>query len=74
MRRWLAAAAILATLTAAAFAQDFGFRGGFYRGPFRLYPNAKYDGRFTFVRLKYSHLPGGNWYGDWPPAANNVVE
>jgi len=64
--------AVLALLVAgAAFAQDFGFRGGFgFRGPFRLYPNVAYDGRFTFVRLRYSHLPGGNWYGGWPAWAH----
>ena len=70
MKRWLAAAAFGLMLTAAAFAQDFGFRGGFYRGPFRQYPNVAYDGRFTFVRLKYSHLPGGDWYGGWPAWAH----
>jgi Domain of unknown function (DUF4159) len=70
MRAGVAVAAVALALTAAAFAQDFGFRGGFYRGPFRLHPNVKYDGRFTFVRLKYSHLPGGNWYGGWPAWAH----
>src|ERR1051325_3540995 len=70
--RWRVAVAVVALLVAgAALAQDFGFRGGFgFRGPFRLYPNAKYDGRFTFVRLKYRHLPGGNWYGGWPSWAH----
>ena len=71
MRRKVAAAAVVLALGSAAFAQDFGFRGGFgFRGPFRLYPNVKYDGQFTFVRLKYSHLPGGNWYGGWPSWAH----
>ena len=52
MRPWLTAAAFVMALTAAAFAQDFGRRGGFgFRGPFRLYPNTHYYGRFTFVRL-----------------------
>ena len=36
------------------------------RGPFHQYPNVPYDGQFTFVRLKYTHGPGGNWYGGWP--------
>ena len=36
------------------------------RGPFHEYPNIPYDGQFTFVRLKYTHGPGGNWYGGWP--------
>src|SRR5436190_12817623 len=70
MRRGMAAGALALALTGAAFAQDFGFRGGFARGPFRLYPNVDYDGRFTFVRVRYSHLPGGNWYGGWPAWAH----
>ena len=36
------------------------------RGPFHEYPNIPYDGQFTFVRLKYTNGPGGNWYGGWP--------
>jgi len=39
---------------------------GFARGPFREYPPIPYDGRFTFVRLKYTTAPGGYWYGGWP--------
>jgi uncharacterized protein DUF4159 len=39
---------------------------GFARGPFHEYPNIPYDGRFTFVRLKYTTAPGGYWYGGWP--------
>jgi hypothetical protein len=47
-----------------AFAQRF-FGGG-PRGPFRQYANIPYDGRFTFVRVKYQTAPGGYWYGGWP--------
>ena len=36
------------------------------RGPFRERPNISYDGRFTFVRVKYTTAPGGYWYGGWP--------
>src|SRR5436853_1696089 len=39
---------------------------GFARGPFHEYPNIPYDGRFTFVRLKYTTAQGGYWYGGWP--------
>jgi Domain of unknown function (DUF4159) len=49
------------TFAAAAFGQYGG-----PRGPFREYPNIKYDGRFTFVRVKYTTAPGGYWYGGWP--------
>jgi hypothetical protein len=51
----------LCAVCPAAFAQF-----GFARGPFREYPNIPYDGRFTFVRLKYNTAPGGYWYGGWP--------
>jgi hypothetical protein len=36
------------------------------RGPFHEYPNVPYDGRFTFVRIKYQTAPRGYWYGGWP--------
>ena len=49
-------------LTAGAAVAQFGFA----RGPFHEYPNIPYDGRFTFVRLKYTTAPGGYWYGGWP--------
>jgi hypothetical protein len=39
-------------------------------GPFRLYPNVPYDGRFTFVRLRFSTPPGGFWYAGWPAWAH----
>jgi len=29
-------------------------------------PNIGYDGRFTFVRVKYTTAPGGFWYSGWP--------
>ena len=29
-------------------------------------PNAKYDGRFTFVRINYDTAPGGFWYRGLP--------
>ena len=56
MRRSLAAAALVLLAAAAAVAQF-----GFARGPFHEYPNIPYDGRFTFVRLKYTTAPGGYW-------------
>jgi hypothetical protein len=59
-----AASAIL--LTAVAAIAQFGGP----RGPFHEYPNTPYDGQFTFVRLKYTHGPGGNWYGGWPAWAH----
>ena len=46
-------------IAAAALAQFGG------RGPFRV-RNIPYDGRFTFVRIKYTPAPGGNWAGGRP--------
>src|SRR4051812_30041817 len=62
MRARIACAALLLVLTAAAALAQFGFA----RGPFREYPTIPYDGRFTFVRIKYTTAAGGYWYGGWP--------
>jgi len=59
--RALAGAAAVVVIAVSAFAQFGG-----PRGPFRERPNIPYDGRFTFVRLKYTTAPGGYWYGGWP--------
>ena len=59
--RALAGAAAAVAIAVSAFAQFGG-----PRGPFRERPNIRYDGRFTFVRLKYTTAPGGYWYGGWP--------
>jgi Domain of unknown function (DUF4159) len=63
-RRTRVMAATLAGVLLAAGAAVAQF--GFARGPFHEYPNIPYDGRFTFVRLKYTTAPGGYWYGGWP--------
>ncbi len=58
--------AALALLAVTAFAQFR--RRGFRDMPVRveLPPNTPYDGRFTFVRMKYTTLPGGYWYQGLP--------
>jgi hypothetical protein len=56
------AATVAALLTAVTALAQFGGP----RGPFRERPNISYDGRFTFVRVKYPTAPGGYWYGGWP--------
>lgn len=70
-RRWkaLAGAALIVLAASAVFAQR-GYFGFGRRGPLRIMPNAKYDGRFTFVRVKYTTAPGGYWYGGWPAWAH----
>jgi hypothetical protein len=57
----LLALVLVLAAVAAALAQYGG-----PRGPFRERPNIPYDGRFTFVRVKYTTAPGGYWYGGWP--------
>ena len=62
LRRTLVAASLGIVLATTALAQF----GGGPRGPFHERPNIPYDGRFTFVRVKYTTAPGGYWYGGWP--------
>src|SRR5215510_9261405 len=52
-----------------AFAQFGGFFGG-NTGRDPDVKNAPYDGRFTFVRLKYTTAPGGYWYQGLPSWAH----
>src|SRR6476469_9767559 len=61
LTRAFAVCAIVCAGAAAALAQFGG-----PRGPFHERPNIPYDGRFTFVRAKYTTAPGGYWYGGWP--------
>jgi hypothetical protein len=60
----MTAVALLAVAVAASAQRGFGFGGP--RGPFRILPNTKYDGRFTFVRVTYKTAPGGFWAGGRP--------
>src|SRR6266487_1128416 len=57
------ALAIVVGLTGIALAQ-FSFDE--FRGLYRPLPNIKYDGRFTFVRVRYDPSPGGYWPGRRP--------
>jgi APA family basic amino acid/polyamine antiporter len=67
-----AAGVLVIGLGVAAAAQD---------GRFRAVPisldvrsNARYDGRFTFVRLKYETAPGGYWYRGLPSWAHGYPQ
>ena len=62
MTKRVFATGVAATLIAATALAQFG--GG--RGRFFIRPNTPYDGRFTFVRVKYTTAPGGFWYSGWP--------
>ncbi len=62
--RWLLMlCAALVLLGAGALAQRRFFGGDNYEPAVR---NGAYDGRFTFVRLKYTTAPGGYWYQGLP--------
>jgi len=68
--RSLIAASIVVIAAAAALAQvggGFGFGG---RVRLQVQPNARYDGRFTFVRVNYESAPGGYWYRGLPAWAH----
>jgi len=66
-RRRALLALVIVCVAAAAPAQrrfdDFGF-SGYGRVP--AIHNIPYDGRFTFVRVKYETAPGGYWAGGRP--------
>ena len=63
----LLTAAALLLLSSAALAQRFFFRG---EGRDPDVRNIRYDGRFTFARLKYRTGPGGYWYQGLPAWAH----
>ena len=65
-RTALGAGALLLLAGSLAFAQFRMFGGG--SDP--EVRNAPYDGRFTFVRLKYTTAPGGYWYQGIPSWAH----
>jgi hypothetical protein len=67
----MAVAILILCLGAGALAQRRGF-GGFGGRPIpdRELPNIPYDGRFTFVRIKYDSAPGGYWYRGLPAWAH----
>jgi hypothetical protein len=66
-RRSIAVAVALCAVAAALFAQR-RFGGRFV--PMEIPRNSRYDGRFTFVRVKYETAPGGYWWRGQPSWAH----
>src|SRR3989442_13708030 len=59
--------ALVLSVAAAALAQRrFDDFGGYGYGRVPAIHNIPYDGRFTFVRIKYQAAPGGYWAGGRP--------
>lgn len=56
-------------IAAPLFAQGFGGRWRF-----RAEPNVAYDGRFTFVRLRYPEIRGIGWSYDYPAMERNFMK
>src|SRR5260221_13089575 len=54
---------VVATMAGVALAQ---FRFDSFRDAYQPLPNRPYDGRFTFVRVRYHPSPGGFWPGRRP--------
>ena len=54
---------VLALAMSGVALAQFGFG---FREPYPPLPNIPYDGRFTFVRVRYDPAPGGYWPGRRP--------
>jgi hypothetical protein len=69
MRRLILVFGVVAALFGAATARA-------QRGFFNFEPNADYDGRYTFVRLRYTgggFRGGGRWSADYPAMERNFM-
>jgi len=68
-RRTVVFTLVLLMVALTAFAQRRGFGFGRFV-PYQIPPNTPYDGRFTFVRVKYETAPGGYWWRGQPSWAH----
>lgn len=64
---WVTVVLIVAVSVAAAAQRRGSFGGRRFAG----YPNAAYDGRFTFVRVQYARY--GGWAADYPTMERNLM-
>jgi hypothetical protein len=62
-RRWVASIVVVTVIAATA---TLAAQRRFFYGWDETVRNIPYDGRFTFVRVKYTPAPGGNWAGGRP--------
>lgn len=73
--QWLVAVAVLVPILAVGAQRGFGRRG---RSPgMNPNPNLAYDGKFTFVRVRFEPLGGGwdlKWDHDYPRAENHFMK
>jgi hypothetical protein len=67
-RRYL----VLVTAVVAAPLLAQGYRGGW--GRVRVEPNVEYDGRFTFVRLRYPEVRSTGWSFDYPAMERHFMK
>jgi hypothetical protein len=66
MLRWLVASMLVVSVASPAEPQRFGRR-------FEVEPNAKYDGRFTFARIRYDVYRRSGWEFDYPTMERNLM-
>jgi hypothetical protein len=66
----VATIASIVVLTGGAALAQFGFGG--FDGSYRPLLNTPYDGRFTFVRVRYDPSPGGYWPGRRPSGSTAI--
>ena len=65
---------IVACVLAAAIGADVAAQGrGFGFDRVRIEPNATYDGRYTFVRLRYTVYTRSGWEFDYPAMERNFM-
>jgi hypothetical protein len=64
--RWRFWVVALVTICAIASAATFAQRRRFFYGWDESVRNIPYDGRFTFVRIRYTPTPEGFWAGGRP--------
>jgi hypothetical protein len=68
--RWTIVGALTCVLVVAAFVST-GWAQRWQR--FQIEPNASYDGRFTFARIRYTEYRSAGWAFDYPTMERNLM-